>query len=209
MKSTSGTLSKTDSLGHYEIVVKDNDSITFVYNNKPTAAFAVRNIDILTNFDISLHIRVNSRFKLLKEVRVYTKTYREDSLENRENYSSIFNYEKPTINSSMDAYTGGVGLDLDEFINMFRFKRNKMLHSVQLRLLQEEQEKYIDYRFNKALVKRITRLDGAQLDVFMKLYRPDFEFTQKSSTVDFYQYILNSSYAFKRQILMQQGNKNP
>jgi hypothetical protein len=32
----------------------------------------------------------------------------------------------------------------------------------------------------------------------MKQYRPGFEFTQSSSTADFYQYILDASYKFER-----------
>jgi len=74
---------------------------------------------------------------------------------------------------------------------------------MQERLLEQEQENYINYRFNRNSVKRITGLDGKDLDVFMKTYRPDFEFTQNSSLVDFYQYILNASYDYKKKILMK------
>jgi hypothetical protein len=68
---------------------------------------------------------------------------------------------------------------------------------MQERLMDQEKENYVNYRFNKTTVRRITRLDGADLDAFMKLYRPGFEFTQTSSVVDFYQYIINASYQFK------------
>ena len=46
-------------------------------------------------------------------------------------------------------------------------------------------------------------MTGKDLDAFMKEYRPDFEFTQTSSLVDFYQYILNASYDYKKRMLMQ------
>ena len=72
---------------------------------------------------------------------------------------------------------------------------------MQNRLLEQEQEKYVNYRFNKTLVKRITRLEGKNLDTFMVRYRPDFDFTHNSSTVIFYQYILNASYQFKKDLL--------
>ena len=78
---------------------------------------------------------------------------------------------------------------------------------MQVRLLEEEQENYIKYRFNKMAVKRITRLEGAELENFMALYRPSFEFTQRASTVEFYQYILKSSYQFKKEQLIRK-NKN-
>jgi len=208
VKSSNGTQSITDSSGRYEIVTSDKDSITFIYNNKPTAKFAVKQIPKIGNFDIALHIRVVEKFKTLKEVKVYSKNFRQDSIENRQYYSKIFGYEKPGISSSINPGSGTVGLDLGEFINIFRFKRNKQLRKMQDRLLEQEQENYIKYRFNKAAVKRITRLEGADLENFMTLYRPDFEFTQMASTMEFYQYILNASYQFKKELLIRENKRN-
>ena len=73
------------------------------------------------------------------------------------------------------------------------------------RLLEQEQENYVKYRFNKMTVKRITRLEGTDLDNFMTLYKPDFEFTQMASTVEFYQYILNASYQYKKEMLIKKN----
>ena len=208
VKSSGGTQAITDSAGHYEIVTTDKDSLTFIYNNKPTAKFAVRQIKNIGSFDIALHIRVYEKFKTLKEVKIYTRSYRQDSIENRLFYSKKFNFDKPGISSSINPGTGSVGLDLDEFINIFRFRRNKQMQKMQVRLLEEEQENYIKYRFNKIAVKRITRLEAAELDNFMVLYRPSFEFTQKATTVDFYQYILNASYQFKKEQLIRKNKRN-
>src|SRR5437870_5713819 len=82
IKSNSGTVAKTDSMGHYNIAVKDNDSIAFIYKSKPTTRFAVTQIENIGCFNISLHIRVYDKFRTLKEVRVFTRSYRQDSLEN-------------------------------------------------------------------------------------------------------------------------------
>jgi len=208
VKSSNGTQAITDSSGHYEIVTSDKDSLTFIYNNKPTAKFAVKQIPNIGNFDISLHIRVVEKFKTMKEVKVYTKNFRQDSIENRQYYNKIFGFEKPGISSSINPGSGSVGLDLDEFINIFRFKRNKQLRRMQDRLLEQEQENYIKYRFNKTAVKRITRLEGTELDNFMSLYKPSFEFTQMATTVEFYQYILNASYQYKKEILIKENKRN-
>lgn len=207
VKCSSGTSAITDSSGHYEIVTSINDSLTFIYNNKPTARFAVKQISSIGSFDISLHIRVDEKFKTMKEVKVYSKNFRQDSIENRQYYNKIFSYDKPGVSTSVNPGSGTVGMDLDEFINIFRFKRNKQLRKMQDRLLEQEQENYIKYRFNKAAVKRITRLEGAELDKFMSLYKPDFEFTQMATTVEFYQYILNASYEFKKELLIQDVKK--
>jgi hypothetical protein len=205
VKSTGGTQAITDSIGHYEIVTTDKDSLSFIYNNKPTAQFSVKQIKNIVSFDISLHVRVVEKFKTLKEVKIYTQNYRQDSIENRLFYSKKFNFEKPGISSSINPGSGSVGLDLAEFINIFRFRRNKQIQKMQVRLLEEEQENYIKYRFNKLAVKRITRLEGAELENFMVLYRPSFAFTQKATTVEFYQYILNASYQFKKEQLIRKN----
>lgn len=204
IKTGGGVITMTDSTGSYRISVQRNDSLTFIYNYKPTHKFAVSDIKDPASFDISLHIRVNEKFKTLKEVRVYAKSYKQDSIENREYYSKIFRYEKPGLALGSDSYTGAAGLDVNELINIFRFKRNRRLQHLQERLIEEEKEKFVNYRFNKVLVRRITGLQGNDLDSFMKDYRPDFEFTQGSSLVDFYQYILNASYQYKKTALIEQ-----
>ncbi len=195
--STGGQLSSTDSMGRYSIRTGPNDSLFFIYNNKPTQKFAVASIFNTEKFDISLHIPVKGKFKALQEVVVYSKSYRQDSVENREEYKNIFGYKKPGIESSITP-GGGVGLDFGEFINIFRFKRNKRLKSFQSFLEEQEQEKYINYRFSKRAVQRITQLKSPALDSFMIWYRPTYLFASSSNELVFNQYILNALYQYRR-----------
>ena len=95
----------------------------------------------------------------------------------------------------------GVGFDLDEIINMFRFKRNRSMASFQRRLLLEEEDKFIDHRFNKALVRRLTLLDGAGLDSFMRLYRPSHTFAKMAGEYEFQYYIKTAFFRYKRGVL--------
>jgi len=195
--STGGMFTITDSMGRYSIMVKPGDSLTFVYKNKPTQPFAVNTINNLQQFDISLHLNIESKYSVLKEVIVYSKSYKEDSIENRQTYADIFRYEKPGISTSI-APGGAVGADVNELINIFRFRRNKRIKAFQQRLEMQEQEKYIDYRFNKITVGRITGLSGLALDSFLVWYRPSYDFTQLSSELAFNQYILNASYQYRK-----------
>ena len=91
-----------------------------------------------------------------------------------------------------------MGFDLQEIINAFRFKRNRSLASFQKRLLEEEREKFISHRFNKALVRRLTLLEANALDSFMVIFRPSFEFTKFSSDYEFQEYIKVAHSRFKR-----------
>jgi hypothetical protein len=200
VKSNTGNIAKTDSAGHYKILVSNNDSLVFSYHNKLTEKFAVNQIKNTGNFDISLHVRINGKFKTLREVIVHSKSYQEDSAENRDEYAKDFDYEKPGIGTTSSDYSGAAGLDLDEFIKIFQFRKNKTEASFQKRLIEEEQDKYVNYRFNKQLVHRITKLTSPDLDTFMIRYRPDFYFVQRSTLAVFYQYILNASYQFKNEL---------
>jgi hypothetical protein len=186
----------TDSLGQYTILVAKNDSIDFTFRNKSTPKFAVSDISNLTAFDIAIKVRVYGRFKTLKEVTITSKNYHQDSLDNRDDYKEFFNYSKPGFQTSVNDNTGNAGLNLDDLINVFRFKRNKDLRYMQQRVMEQEQDNYVNYKFNKRLVKRITAIDSADIDNFMKQYRPSFQFVQYSSEADFYQYILDASYEF-------------
>ena len=204
--STGGIFAITDSMGRYSIMVNRTDSISFVYNNKPTQKFPVAAIKTPEQFDISLRIPVQSRYSMLKEVKVYSKSYKQDSLENRQTYASVFNYQKPGIQSSMSG--GGVaGADFDQLVNIFRFRRNRQLRAFQKRLEMQEEDKYIDYRFNKKFIKRITGLQEPEVDSFMIWYRPSYEFVRGSSEISFNQYILDASYQFRKMIQLSPARK--
>ena len=204
--STGGLFTVTDSMGSYHLMVNEKDSISFFFRNKPTQKFAVKSITNPSRFDISLRVTVKGKYSTLQEVVVRTKSYRQDSLENRQTYADVFDYRKPGLRPSMS--DGVVGADVDELINMFRFKRNRRLHAFQVRLEAQEQEKYVNYRFNKTLVKRITQLQGEQLDSFMVHYRPSYEFISMADEMTFNQYLLSFSYEFKANLLKQVAKKN-
>jgi hypothetical protein len=68
-----------------------------------------------------------------------------------------------------------IGFDLNELINMFRFQRNRNLQFLQNRLLAQEQEKYVNSRFTKRFVQKLTHLEGDGLIKFMNFSRPTYE----------------------------------
>jgi carboxypeptidase-like protein len=184
--STAGRGTITDGDGHYEIEVTDQDSIWFSYLNKPTIKFPVLKINNPFSFDISLQVNIT----VLKEVKVRQRNYKQDSAQNREDYAKVFNFQKPKLRPSVSNM--GVGFDVNEIINMFRFKRNRSMLAFQQRLLAQEREKVVDHRFSKALVRRLTSLTGNELDSFMRIYRPPYQFTMIANDYDFQAYIKES-----------------
>ncbi len=201
-----GKFTQTDSMGRYSLPVTERDSVSFIFRNKATQSFSVVSIPDPSHFDISLRVNYKGKYSTLKEVIVFGKTFKQDSIENRETYAKIFNFEKPTLRTSISP-SGVPGADVDELINIFRFKRNKRLKSFQVRLEKDEQEKYVNFRFNKTFVKRLTHLEGKELDVFMIKYRPGYEFASNAGELDFSQYILNCSYKYRIELLQQSAPK--
>ncbi|MEJ7821322.1 MAG: carboxypeptidase-like regulatory domain-containing protein, partial [Chitinophagaceae bacterium] len=198
VKSTGGGVTITDSSGAYHINTNEKDSISFYYANKPTQKFPVKSMASYNDFDISLQVRVFEKFKLLKEVKVFAKNYRQDSAENRLTYSKIFDYQKPGLRSNLTPGTPP-GLDINELINIFRFRRNKMNLAFQKRLVENEEDKYVNYKFNSILLKRVTGLTGTLLDKYIMQYKPTYEFIVTATELEFYEYILSTANKFKKQ----------
>ncbi len=166
----------TDSLGRYLITVKQKDSVWFSLFGKNTQKFPVDTVLDPHNFNIMIHVAGYD----LPEVRVRNSYYRLDSIQNRNDYAKYFNYQPPGLRLSNNQQLFGpagltVGFDLDEIINMFRFHRNKNLQFLQKRLLTQEHDKYIDYRFTKRFVQKLTHLEGESLSKFMTYCRPSYE----------------------------------
>jgi len=190
--ATNGRGTISDSLGKYQLEVGLNDSIWFSYQGKPTPKYPVNKIADITQFDISIKLKMD----ILEEVRVHTRSYKEDSIQNRRDYGRIFNYQKVSVGSMTNIGPTGAGIDIDELIRAFSFKKNRAMLRFQQRLLEQEREKFIDHRFNKPLVRKLTGLDGDELDKFMIRYRPSYEFTSFSSEYDFQLYIKRSFEAY-------------
>lgn len=193
--SSSGKGALTDINGNYQIEVGEKDSVWFSYLGKPTMKYPVLKMTDPLHFDISLHINVT----VLRNVTVSPRNYRLDSLQNRIDYAKVFDFEKPKLKPTMGGGAGGVGVgfDLDEIIQMFQFRKNKNMLRFQERLLQEEQDKYVDHRFSKQLVRRLTNLSGGKLDTFMVAYRPTYQFAIITSDYEFQSYIKKCYEQFK------------
>lgn len=185
--SSSGAGTSTDSVGHYRISLPSNDSIYFSYLGRHTAKIPVKRIARGYPLDMSLAVRVDS----LPLVVVRPKAYRYDSAENRDEYRKVFEYSPDYV---VGGENGGVGLNLDM---LFSAKKNRQMLALQRRLIEEEQDKYVSYRFNRSLVKRITGLQRPAIDTFMRLYRPSYQFIKNcENDYEFYKYIRDCSTYF-------------
>jgi hypothetical protein len=190
VQSTGGQMTMTDSVGAYTIYVAEIDSIWFSYLGKPTPKYPVLKIGDVAQFDIALHLKPH----VMREVKIRTRNYKEDSIQNRRDYARAFNFRRPSLETMTSVTSSGVGFDVQEIIRIFQFRKNKSMERFRERLEQEEQDKFVDRRFNKGLVKRLTGADNdEEITDFMRRYRPTFEFTAGTSDYDF-QYFIKIAY---------------
>jgi len=133
----------------------------------------------------------------LAPVSAAPKSQLEDSTKSRVGYKKTLSAETANLQQVKSQRREiGSGLDMDLLLGV---KANFRTQSLQDRLEQEEQSNYVDHRFTKALVQKITRLEPPALDNFMRLYRPSYQFIQTFTTdYELYQYIINSSKAFAK-----------
>ena len=198
MVYTKYSRTQTDSLGRYLITIQAKDSLTFSLFGKNTQKFSLDQVEDPSNFNIMIHV---TGFDL-PEVRVRNSYYRYDSIQNRIDYAKYFNYEPPGLKLSNQQNffgNGGVtiGFDVNEIINMFRFKRNRNLGYLQKRLISQEQEKYVNYRFTKRFVQKITLLEGEPLTQFMDYCKPSYEVLGLLNDLELGYYIQQKYLAFK------------
>lgn len=192
--STSGGITITDSMGRYQINVGEQDSVWFSYLGKPTPRYAVLKMPDVTQFDIALQLKT----VVMEEVKIRSRSYRMDSIQNRLDYAKVFDYKKVSFGSLTSIGPSGAGIDIAELIRLFQFRKNKSMLKFQERLIEQEKERYIDHLFNKTLVKKLTALDGEMLEQFMIKYRPSYEFAIATGEYDFQLYIKSAASQFQK-----------
>lgn len=190
VQSTGGKITVTDTTGFYSIDVAEKDSIWFSYLGKPTPKYPVLKIADVTQFDIALRIKVD----VLKEVRIKNRNYKEDSIQNRKDYAKAFDFRRPSFGTMTSVTSTGAGFDVAEIIRLFQFRKNRNMEKFRERLEQEERDKFVDHRFTKGLVRRLTGIQrDEELIDFMKKFRPTYEFTAGTSDYDF-QFFIKIAY---------------
>ncbi|MFD2144174.1 hypothetical protein [Mucilaginibacter antarcticus] len=97
-------------------------------------------------------------------------------------YGSIAYNDLLSVNPSTAGI--GVGLSIDALYNAWSKAGRNAAH-LRETIDNDYKQDVIDYRFNRALVGRITALKGSQLADFMRKYRPGYYFLTNASEYEF------------------------
>lgn len=183
--------SYTDGYGRFSIDNGGSDSITVSHITYKTYK------GIVSRATANLRIALQPAPIDLEEVRVHAhrdEEFKKDSITNREFYDRQFNYTGPKV---MDAFTGnGYNRQPGELISINPLllvqaltKKGTPEYKFHKILLRDEQQQYIDRKFNRGTVSRITQLKGDTLANFLVKYRPTYKFIKKATDYDVEVYI--------------------
>jgi len=188
----------TDTSGQFEVKVSpSSDTLKIVHFAYKT--YMVR-IGKSTGF---LHIELQPAVISLQDVTVRgSSDFKKDSIENRLAFAKQFNYTGPTVK---DAFTGNTDKQPGDLISINSLlliaaltKKSSPEYKFKQKLLSDEHEQYVDERFNKGIVSRITGLKGDTLSAFLTLYRPTYEFVKKATEYDMDVYIKDCLKKFEK-----------
>ena len=148
-------------------------------------------------------IRLKQATHVLNEVTIQSKRDpRIDSINNRKQFSQVFNYQPPKIK---DAFSGPpalnvpfafVSINLLVLIEVLN-KKHDPTYKLQQLMLKDEQANYVSSRYSRVFVARITQLKGDSLDQFYQRYYPAIDWVKKTSDYDMILYIKSKYAEFK------------
>jgi hypothetical protein len=177
----------SDEGGNYRIPAREGDLLTFSSVGFITDTLVVTPVMLAGDCPVFLVTRIVA----LPSFQVGSlSNYQLDSMARREEYKWIYDHANAQ-RVEKERKGDGVGLSLDLFRNASREDRDR--EKLKKRILKEEEQHYIDYRYSREYISRLTHLKGDSLQKFMEEYRPSYDFARKAATVDILIFI-NDSY---------------
>lgn len=119
-------------------------------------------------------------------VSTYTyKDYQADSAQRMKEFVEEVGLKLPTFSKSNSGAGLGIGLD-----GLFS-KKNKQKKKAYETFKDDEEQRYIDFRFNKVLIHNYSGLKGAKLSEFMSKYRPTYDWLRENTDAEALKYYIN------------------
>jgi len=179
--TNAGTLS--DAGGRFTIEVASGQLLEFRKLGYKTLRVRIPDGDIPVYFKVLMQ---QGPIELPEyNLQTMAKDWKRDSIRFYELYKGALNFPKLE------------GLDMIRHPFSALSKHNRQIWAFQKEYNYWEQQKYIDYTFNEKLVHNITGLQGDSLQVYLKRFRPSYEYLRNMNEYTFYSYIKESAIFFR------------
>jgi hypothetical protein len=173
--------------GSYHIQAAPGDHVSFSSVGFRTDTVTVTASLLTAAYPVYLDVRAQT----LQTVRVgQLSNYQLDSMDRRKEYAWVYDHGTTPHVAKDRQGADGVGVTL----NIFRKSGTQAQQRVKLekRLEKEEEDYYVDSRYNKDYVSKITKLKGDSLSEFIRKFRPSYDYCRKAANVDILVYISDS-----------------
>lgn len=180
----------TDKQGEFQVRVKQGELVEFSKVGYQTLRIRIQN-----EKEPSYYVLDMKRVPIeLREVDIKGKPldFKSDSIRYRQIYKTVLNKQRRNE------------IDMRSMPLAMLSRKNREEWAFQEMYDEWEQNKFIDVTFNEKLVQRITYLNGPDLDLFMKRYRPTYEFLRTASEYEYLDYIKYCFYRFD----LERGQKS-
>lgn len=173
--------------GSYRIQAAPGDHISFSSVGYKADTVTVTASLLTAAYPVYLDVRAQT----LQAVRVgQFSNYQLDSIDRRKEYAWVYEHDNSPRVAKDRQGADGVGVTLNIFRNTSSAAKQRI--RLEKRLEKEEEEYYVDSRYNKDYVAKITKLKGDSLMEFMRRYRPSYEYCRRAANVDILVYISDS-----------------
>ncbi len=179
----------TDSTGAFTVKVEKGQLVEFRRLGYNIARVRIESEMIAPFYNIGMKEGAIE----LGEVQIWQRgkgTWKEDSTRNAQTYKSALQHYKLE------------GFDMVQHPFDALSKRNRRIWAFQKQYEAFEKEKFIDYVFNERLIAQITKLGSDSMQVYTRLYRPQYYQVKAWTDYEFYEYIKRSVAEFRRYDMM-------
>ncbi|HEY4060775.1 MAG TPA: carboxypeptidase-like regulatory domain-containing protein [Puia sp.] len=174
--------------GSYRIQAAPGDRVIFSHVGYQSDTLIITTDMLSGDYPVNMEPKAQT----LQAVRVgELSNYQLDSMARRQEYSWIYDHGEQKLVEKDRKGADGVGVNLAIFRHTSSI--DKQRESLKKRLMREEQDDYIDSRYNRDYVAKLTHLQGDSLFRFMRDFRPTYDYCRKAATVDILVFI-NDSY---------------
>lgn len=183
----------SDMGGNYKIPAATGDTILFSSAGYLPDTLVVSSYMLSENWFVDLTPNIVA----LPYVKVEEESnYQIDSINRRDEYRYLLDAKHPVkfMNEKRPGDAPGFNFSPLGYYS----KGEKQKRRLKKRLLQEEEDYYIDYKFPPVRVARLTMLKGDSLRVFMLRYRPSYVFCRKANNEDMLLYINDKLKLFRK-----------
>ncbi len=173
----------TDTSGTFEITVKKNELIEVSKLGYETVRIRIYDEQNPTFYQI----QVKRKIKELAEVRIKAKhqNFEIDSARYRTYYDNIIRKEHKNE------------IDMRSRALAMLSRKTRQEWAFQEMFERWEQQRYVDSKFNEKLITALTGLNNDEMQTYIRMYKPSYEYIRSMTEYEFLEYIKYTANIFR------------